>query len=39
MLLNSHQVATPLTFLAAGTYVAVLKDKQGGTLKAKFIKK
>lgn len=27
MLLNSHQVSTPVTFLAAGTYVAVLMDK------------
>lgn len=39
MLLNSDKVSTPVSFLAAGTYVAVLKDKEGKSFKAKFIKK
>lgn len=39
MLLNSSKLSTPVTFLAVGTYVAVLKDKEGKSFKAKFIKK
>lgn len=39
LILSSDKVSTPVSFLAAGTYVAVLKDKEGKSFKAKFIKK
>ena len=39
MLLNSHQVSTRVTFLAAGTYVDILIHKYGETYKTLFIKK
>ena len=39
ILLNSDQVSTPVTFLAAGTYVAVLIHKYGETYEALSIKK